>query len=116
MRVLWEEASRVATTRLTLVEARSAVARAARGGRLSAAGLRRVRTELRFFLEQLSYVEAEASILRVAADLAEKHVLRAYDAVHLASVLALGDSKIAVATWDPDLRSAVRSEGLALVR
>jgi uncharacterized protein len=115
MRVLWEETATVASTRLTLVEARSAIARAARGRRLSRSSMARTKAQLSFLLRQLDYVEVELSVLSAAAELAEKHVLRAYDAVHLASALALRDPDIAVATWDGDLRVAVHAEGLALV-
>jgi predicted nucleic acid-binding protein len=47
-----------------------------------------------------------------AGRLAEEHGLRGYDAVHLASALALKETTMV--TWDGDLRAAAAREGLDL--
>ena len=65
-------------------------------------------------LEQLRLIEPTPSLLRTAADLAEAQLLRAYDAVHLASALSLRDHDLVVATWDADLSRAARNAGLAV--
>jgi uncharacterized protein len=46
--------------------------------------------------------------------LTHRHGLRGYDAVHLASALALTSTRIVLATWDADLRRAAVTEGLAV--
>src|SRR6201999_2901363 len=45
-------------------------------------------------------------LARAAGELAERHALRGYDAVHLASALAIEDEGLVVATWDRDLATA----------
>jgi hypothetical protein len=63
---------------------------------------------------EVDFVQPRPAIITHAADLAERHRLRSLDAVHLASALALGDPEVVLATWDADLGSAARAEGLAL--
>ncbi len=65
-------------------------------------------------MEQLRLVEPTASVIRAAGQIAEEYGLRAYDAVHLASALSLGDRQVVVATWDADLARAAREVGLAV--
>jgi predicted nucleic acid-binding protein len=60
-------------------------------------------------------VEVSADIVLRAGRLAEQDALRAYDAVHLASALVVGEAEeVALSCWDDDLRDAAVSEGLAL--
>ena len=54
-------------------------------------------------------------VVRHAGDLAERHALRGYDAVHLASALAAAADDAVLVTWDDDLGRAARAEGLAIV-
>jgi hypothetical protein len=114
MRRVWDEASRLATSSLTLVEVCAALVRAARGGRLSPRGLRAATSSAAVLLAELDLVEPERDVLDQAADLAERYALRAYDAVHLASAMALRDPEVVVATWDHDLRAASSAEGFAI--
>jgi predicted nucleic acid-binding protein len=56
-------------------------------------------------------------ILRSAVALVSKYRLRAYDAIHLASAIALWTSvgdDLHVATWDKELADAAQAEGLSL--
>jgi len=48
----------------------------------------------------------DAALARAAGELAERHALRGYDAVHLASAIAIEDSDLVMATWDRDLAAA----------
>ena len=50
-----------------------------------------------------------------AAGFAERHTLRAYDALHLATALATEGDDLAFASWDNDLRRAAGAEGLRLI-
>ena len=50
-----------------------------------------------------------------AADLVGRHPLRAADALHLASALALRSPDLVVAAWDEHLAAAARAEGLLVV-
>jgi uncharacterized protein len=67
-------------------------------------------------LDEIDYVEPRTEIVELAGKLAERHALRAYDAVHLASALALRDRLVAFATWDRGLADAAHASGLAVVR
>lgn len=114
MRRVWNEASTLVTSSLTLVEVRSALVRAARSRRLSPRSFRAAKATAALLATELDLVEPERPLLEHAAELAERHALRAYDAVHLASALAWADPEIVIATWDNDLRVAVSAEGLTL--
>jgi len=48
----------------------------------------------------------DAALARAAGELAERHALRGYDAVHLASAIAIDDPNLVMATWDRDLSAA----------
>jgi hypothetical protein len=114
MEQLWVEASSLAASRLVLVEARAALVRAAHNRRITSTGFASAKAIVEALLREVHLVEPEPKIVVHAADLAERHRLRALDAVHLASALALGDPEVVVATWDIDLGTAASAEGLAL--
>lgn len=114
-REMWHEATRISSTWLTVVETRSAVARARRMGRLKEAQAIAAITEAKQLLGEVDLMEVDPPVITSAAELADAHALRAYDAVQLASALTLGDAELVVATWDRELRRAVNAEGLTLV-
>ncbi len=58
-------------------------------------------------------VGVDAALARQAGELAEKLGLRGYDAVHLASALALGGDTTLV-TWDADLARAGADVGCSV--
>jgi predicted nucleic acid-binding protein len=62
--------------------------------------------------DELLLVGVDAPLAREAGDLAEQLGLRGYDAVHLASALALGEPTTVV-TWDEELRRAAAGAGCA---
>lgn len=88
--LIWDAADVAAGSVLLVVEARAALAAAARGGRISRTQHREVTVGLGELIDGLSLVEASESLIAVAADLAEEEGLRGYDAVHLASALTIG--------------------------
>ncbi|HZO98542.1 MAG TPA: type II toxin-antitoxin system VapC family toxin [Gaiellaceae bacterium] len=51
-----------------------------------------------------------------AGDLAERHGLRAHDAVHLASFEEVGDPETVLVSGDEELLGAARSLGFATIR
>jgi predicted nucleic acid-binding protein len=55
------------------------------------------------------------TLARAAGELAERHALRGYDAVHLASATAIDDSDLVIATWDRDLASAAIAKNQIVV-
>jgi uncharacterized protein len=62
---------------------------------------------------ELLLVGIDAPLAREAGELAEELALRAYDAVHLASALALGDATTLI-SWDRELRLAAAERGCAV--
>src|SRR4051794_27776503 len=87
--VLWDQSEVVASARILYVEARAALAAALRGGRLAPAQHRDAVEALGELWAQISVIEIEDELVSRAADLAEQHGLRGYDAVHLAAALVV---------------------------
>jgi hypothetical protein len=54
-------------------------------------------------------------LARSAGELAERHALRGYDALHLASALSIGDPDLVLATWDRQLARAALAAGAAVL-
>lgn len=94
-------------------EARSALARAARAKRLRGDRGATAVEELDALLSEMSVVELGSELAREAGDLAERHALRAYDAVHLATALSM-DGETTVVTWDHGLAGAAVAAGLSV--
>jgi predicted nucleic acid-binding protein len=111
---LWDRAGRLVSIRLARVEARAALAQAARLGRISADQLRTAKRELEHLLDQLDAVDIDEDLARRAGDLAEVHVLRAYDAVHLAAADRILDTDVVVVTGDRALVRAAVQMGMAV--
>jgi predicted nucleic acid-binding protein len=55
------------------------------------------------------------TLARAAGALAERHGLRGYDAVHLASASAIDDPDLVIATWDRDLAAAASATNRTVV-
>ena len=85
--LIWQAADSVVSVSLVVVEARAALAAAARGNRLSTRQLSLAQAELAEFVDDLHLVEVTAELIEKAAKLAETESLRGYDAVHLAAAL-----------------------------
>lgn len=111
-RALWTLADRRVSSRLIVPEAWSAVTRASRVGRAPAVNTLVVRIGTR--LADLEVVELTAALAAEAGRVARAFGLRGYDAVHLASALALQDETLVLATWDEELASAAAARGLAV--
>lgn len=88
--VIWSSAESVAAVSLIEVEARSALAAAARAGRLTPEQHTEAKTELGALIADLYIVEVTSRVIADAAQLAEVDRLRGYDAVHLAAALMIG--------------------------
>ena len=110
---------RVATSLVSYVEARAALARRRRSGDLTVAECRRAVDDLNGDWERFIKVEVTEALVHEAARLADVHRLRGYDALHLASALSLADALGAApmfASWDDDLDAAAARQGLPLLR
>ena len=82
-------AAAVCSSRVAYPEARAALARRQRERGLTAAALRRAVAALDRDLSSYVIVELRAGVAQRAGVLAERHRLRGFDAIHLASALEL---------------------------
>ena len=103
----------MASSILCYPEARGALAAALRSRRLDAVGHERASREFESLHGELLLVGIDGLLARQAAELAEQLGLRGYDAVHLASALALGTDTTFV-SWDDELRRAAARSGCAV--
>ena len=87
---IWDEPDVLVSARLGHVEARAALAAAARQGRISAEVMHSAVQGLEVLWSQVSVVEIDDDLMRLAGDLAATHALRGYDAVHLAAAHLVG--------------------------
>jgi predicted nucleic acid-binding protein len=74
--------------------------------------LARARTRLDAFVDALDLLGVTEQLALHAGTLAEAYVLRAYDAVHLASAVAVADDEFVLVAADDDLLTAAREIGL----
>ena len=111
---LWNEATRVISSRLVYPEARAALAQAERVQRLTASELRAAVEDLNALVEEIDYLEVTASLAMSAGQLAEAHALRGYDVVHLASAHAANDAELVLVTGDQHLGSAAAQIGISV--
>ena len=101
------------TSRIVHPEARAGLAAARRAGRLTARDHATAKRTLDLALSSLRIVELHPALANAAGDVAERFALRALDAVHLASALALGRDTVVV-TWDRALSAAATAAGLGI--
>lgn len=114
-RAALDTASVVATSDVSYVEARAALARMRAGGRIGANAARTARRYLDDIWLDLLSIPPDDELLARAADLADEHSLRGYDSVQLAAATALrGAGDVTFACWDAELRAAAADLGLAV--
>ena len=109
---VWNDAARSISVRLLYPEARTALARAERMGRITKRQHESAVAELEAIVTEIDHVEITAELARHAGHLAQAHQLRGYDAVHLAAAIAALDAELVIVTGDNDLAGAARSLGL----
>jgi predicted nucleic acid-binding protein len=112
---LWDRAEVVASSQLIYPEARAAAASAHRGSRIDTRTLRAAVRTIDALYRELDVIGLDEALARAAGDLAERHALRGYDAVHLASALAIDDPDLVMATWDRDLATAAAAQNRTVV-
>jgi predicted nucleic acid-binding protein len=111
---LWSEADELAVSTLARVEVRAALAAAARDGRLETPDYHDARRRFERYWNEVAGVAPGPVLLEQACKLAEQASLRALDAVHLASALAVGPALTIFTSWDERLRAAAAAEGLGI--
>ena len=113
VRDLVERAEFVATSVVAYAETRAALARQRREGGLTSAGYDRAKSDFELDWPRYLSVEVGEAVYRRAGDLAEKHRLRGFDSLHLASYLSLyrdGAPEVRFSAFDAALNRAARKE------
>jgi predicted nucleic acid-binding protein len=109
------EATAVATSDVSYVEARAALARMRAGKRLGASASRAARRLLDEIWLDLLSVPPDDELLARAADLADEHSLRGYDSLQLAAAVSLRSAgDVTFSCWDAELRAAAEDLGLVV--
>lgn len=111
---LWRRTDRALASALGYVEARQALAAAQRTQRVPHAHFPEVKQEFELLWSEVTVIGVGRPLLRFASGLAEIHSLRGYDAVHLASALAI-DEEVVFASADAALSRAAQTEGLPML-
>jgi predicted nucleic acid-binding protein len=104
----------VATSRIAYAEIAATMARLCREGALDEPARDAVTVRLDDDFGAVTIVEIRAALVRRIPGLVARQALHGYDAVHLASALALRERGLAVTFWAADTRliRAARAEGL----
>ncbi len=111
---LWDGCDAAVSSRLAYPEVRAALGAAGRAHRLDPVGKQHAEAAWEGYWSSTRAVELSESVTRRAGELASQHALRGADAVHLASVLAVGAENTVFAVWDPRLRDGARAAGVQL--
>lgn len=109
----------VATSRIAYVEARAAFARKLREQGLTIKGYRRIIQDLDQDWGSYFIVDVSDTLVKLAGLFAEKHALRGFDAIHLASGVILRKQAGRAVTFycfDDRLTLAARNEGLKVTK
>ena len=107
----------VATSILSYAEARAALSRKFREKGIDKNEYERVKNELETDWEHYFVINLNNNLVKSAGDLTEKHALRGFDALHLASALEikrLTSLPVTFSSSDARLRSAAQEEGLVM--
>ena len=102
---LWDGCDAAVSTRLAYPKVRAALAAAVPAHRLDPDARRHAEVAWEEFWSATRAVELTEMITAHAGQLAGEHALRGADALHLASVLAIGPADTLFAVWDQRLRS-----------
>jgi predicted nucleic acid-binding protein len=114
------ESEPAACSELGYAEVRSTLVRVAfkeNPRRISSAGFALAESTFEEDWPNYFRIPVTSELIREAGQLARVHILRAYDAVHLATALALRNvvpDNVMVSTWDSELDTAAVAAGLSL--
>ena len=115
MNALWSRRDDSYASLLGYAELRSAVAAAIRSQRIHALGGADAHAEVEVVWRSLFAVDIDANLVRAAGDLADRHRLRAADAIHLASAIRIREPETAFVAFDARLREAAAAEGFQVL-
>lgn len=110
-RELWASREQIASSILSYPEGRAALSAARRARRLTTSSHAKAVAEFESAQRELRLLGLDRTLTRHAGELADRFGLRGYDALHLASALALVGDAVAVVSWDRQLRQAAWRSG-----
>ncbi|MGO1919938.1 MAG: type II toxin-antitoxin system VapC family toxin [Microbacterium sp.] len=113
-RALWQDASQIVTSRVTYVEAQSAIAAAVRSSRIDLAQASSARTLLDDMWREVHVMELTPDLMYGAVACAHEYALRGFDAIHCASAMTLGGVDVLAVSGDKHLLRAWLRGGLAV--
>jgi len=116
VKALVESAQIVSTSRMAYVEARAGLARKFREQDLSREEYARMVGDLEADWGNYFILEVSESVVKLGGELTDKHPLRGFHALHLASALLLKNrtrSAVSFSCFDERLKAAAQAEGLA---
>ena len=120
VRDLVDHATIVATSTIAYPEARAALARRRRERVLRPAAFAAAKRQFENDWPKYLAMDVTEAVCRAAGELAERHRLRGYDSVHLASFLEVarraGPAETEFSSFDDRLSRAARNAARALVR
>jgi hypothetical protein len=111
---LYKGCDTAVSSRLTYPEVRSALAAAGRAHRLDPAEQLHAESLWEGFWAATRPVELTEAVAAHAGELASQHSLRGADALHLASLLAVGAAETVFAVWDTRLRTGAEAAGIRI--
>jgi len=111
LRAFMEFAGTIATSRLTYVETRAALAAARRAGRIGSVEHDEAVSRLEAAWRTFTIVDLTQAIAEDAGTVAEAFGLRAGDAVQFASLRGLETPNVPLIAWDERLRAAAQASG-----
>lgn len=112
-----QAADRLVSSRIAYAEARVALARAWRNGRIDDSVFRAARAEFERGWLSILVLEVTDEVAREAAELGDLHPIRGFDAIHLASATKLRNGtkgEVSFMTADWRLRDAALAEGFSV--
>lgn len=114
----WIGCSKRATSLVSYVEVRAAIARAVRSGRIRGSKQEVLIGVFDDLWDSMSLIRIDENLVHVAAGLTERHALRGYDAVHLASAIEVDSTAdhFLLSSWGTELAEAAYAEGISTVR
>lgn len=108
----------ISTSKVAYAEARAAFARKQKEDGFSITNLRKIVEDLNRDWESYFVVEITDGLIRSAGDIAEKHLLRGFDSIHLASAIILKDktgAEIYFSSNDARLNRAAEKEKILIL-
>ena len=112
------KATVISTSKVAYAEARAAFARKQRDGGFSFKVLRKIVEDFNREWESYFLIEVTDGLIRSAGDIAEKHLLRGFDSIHLASAINLKNkigSEVYFSSTDEKLNQAAGKEGIIIL-